>query len=72
VYQALATSTDQQQAAYRALFSPDIAPELLATIRSTTNACQVIGNEKFKDQIETMLGRSVRPGKSGRPRKTAT
>jgi putative transposase len=72
VYQALATSTDQQQVAYRALFSTDIAPELLATIRSTTNACQVIGNEKFKDQIETMLGRSVRPGKSGRPRKTAT
>ncbi len=72
VYQSLAGSAEQQQVAYRALFSADIAPELLATIRNTTNACGVIGNETFKDQIETMLGRSVRPGKSGRPRKTAT
>jgi putative transposase len=51
------------------LFADEISPELLALVRNTTNACQVLGNDRFKDQIEAMLGRSVRPGKPGRPPK---
>jgi putative transposase len=69
VYQSLATTQEQRLAAYRALFADEIAPELLELVRNTTNACQVLGNGEFKDQIEAMLGRSVRPGKSGRPPK---
>ena len=71
VYQSLAKTPNQRQAAYRALFADDIAPDLLAAIRDTTNACLILGNEKFKDKIETMLGRPVRPGKDGRPRKSS-
>lgn len=69
LYLSLAKSADQRQAAYRRLFLDSIAPELLATIRDTTNACLVMGNDRFKDQIEAMLGRSVRHRKSGRPKK---
>ena len=68
VYQSLATTQEQRLAAYRALFADDIAPELLELVRSTTNACRVLGNNRFKNQIETLLGHSVRPAKPGRPR----
>ncbi len=67
VYLSLAASAASRLAAYRQLFSGELHPELLTLIRNTTNACQVLGSEEFKDQIEAMLGRSVRPGKAGRP-----
>ncbi len=69
VYDKLADNPAQRQAAYRRLFSDTITPELLSLIRKTTNACLVLGNDRFKDEIESMLGRSVRPGKNGRPKK---
>jgi putative transposase len=67
VYRSLATAFEQRQAAYRALFSDEIAPDVLELVRDTTNACRVLGNDKFKDRIEARLGRSVRRGKAGRP-----
>lgn len=70
IYESLASTSDERRAAYRNLFVDAIAPELLSMIRDTTNACLVLGNDRFKDQIEAMLGRSVRPGKDGRPRKS--
>jgi putative transposase len=69
LYRSLAKTPEQRQAAYRALFGTVIEHDILLTIRETTNACRILGNDKFKDQIEAMLGRSVRPGKSGRPKK---
>jgi putative transposase len=72
IYQSLAATPEQRQAAYRALFADEIEPELLALVRDTTNACRILGNDRFKNQIEAMLGRSVRPGKAGRPPKTRT
>jgi len=50
------------------LFHNVIDEEFLARIRKNTNACGVIGDNRFKDQIETMLGRAVPTGKRGRPR----
>lgn len=70
IYESLASTADERRAAYRELFVDTIAPEMLSTIRNTTNACLVLGNDRFKDQIEALLGRSVRPGKDGRPRKS--
>ncbi len=67
IYESLARTDGARRAAYRRLFSDRVAPETLSTIRDATNACRVLGDDRFKDQIETMLGRSVRPGKSGRP-----
>lgn len=69
-YLALADSPFERQAAYQRLFHDAISPDLLTTIRTTTNSCLVLGNDRFKDQIEAMLCRSVRPKKRGRPRKT--
>jgi hypothetical protein len=30
-----------------------------------------LGDDRFKDRIEALLARTVRPGKPGRPRKIA-
>jgi putative transposase len=71
-YLALAADAERRQARYRDLFGETIAAEDLRTIRDCANASQVLGNERFKDQIAAVLGRSVRPGKAGRPRITRT
>lgn len=55
---------------YRELFRSELDRNLLDDIRKTTNACRVLGGEQFKDQIESMLQRRVRPRPIGRPRKT--
>lgn len=67
VYESLACTAEERWAAYRRLFEDSVSPEMLSTIRDATNACLVLGDDSFKDQIETMLGRSVRRGRSGRP-----
>jgi putative transposase len=67
IYESLARKVEERHTAYRRLFRDCVTPDLLSTIRETTNACLVMGNDRFKDQIEAILGRSVRPGKSGRP-----
>ena len=55
--------------AYRALFNDTLTKELLAKIRKNTNAGSIIGDNRFRRQIETMLNRSVPTGKRGRPKK---
>ena len=53
-YEALAYTAQDRMAAYRRLFHDSVAPEMLSTIRETTNACLVLGSDRFKDEIETM------------------
>jgi putative transposase len=65
VYQSLGETKSRRLSAYRALFADEIDQEALDLVRSTTNACQVLGDDVFKDQLEAMLGRSVRPGRPG-------
>ena len=69
IYLSLGKDASDRQFHYRELFGDELDMQLLTSIRNTTNACRVLGNERFKDQIEAMLGRAVRPGKVGRPRK---
>jgi hypothetical protein len=68
LYLELAVDPSAKQQAYRALFHNVLDEKLLARIRRSTNACGVIGEHRFKEQIEAMLGRAVPTGKRGRPR----
>lgn len=70
IYRALADDPYSRQSAYQRLFLDAISPELLTKIRTTTNSCLILGGDRFKDQIEAMLGRSVRHRKNGRPGKS--
>lgn len=68
IYDSLARTPENRQAAYRRLFRDGVAHDILSSIRDTTNACLVLGDAVFQDQIELRLGRSVRKRKCGRPR----
>jgi putative transposase len=69
-YLNLAYDRAARQSAYRKLFRDLLDEEWLVRIRKSTNACGVIGDERFRQQIEAMLGRRVPTGKRGRPART--
>ena len=52
---------------YQALFIHHVEDELLEEIRLSTNKGMAIGDERFKDEIEILTGRRVKPKKVGRP-----
>lgn len=69
LYLALGPTGEVRQAAYRDLFRYQIDDETLKAIRESVNGGIALGRERFKDEIEAALGRRVRPGERGRPRK---
>jgi len=71
LYATLGKTPEYRQAAYRRLFELPVTHDALATIRDAVNASQILGNDEFKDYLEEKLGRSVRPGKVGRPAKAS-
>ncbi len=69
LYTALGESDIERQVAYRELFRYQMEPGVIDEIRKSTNGNFVLGDGRFAEQVETMLGRRVTPGKSGRPRR---
>ena len=66
LYLALGTTEETRRAAYRELFRYQLDDEQLTDIRDSLNKGLAVGAERFKDQIETVVARSVRPGQAGR------
>jgi putative transposase len=69
LYLGLDANSDARQGAYRALFRPELEHEALTDIRLALNQGQPLGNGRFLDQIERMLGRRCEVRPRGRPRK---
>ena len=67
VYLDLGVNSVERKKAYRALFERHVEGELLEEIRANTNKGLVIGNDRFKEEIETLTGRRVRAKPRGRP-----
>jgi putative transposase len=55
--------------AYRGLFETHMGSARIDDIRRSTNGNFVLGGDRFKAEIATMLKRRVSPGKAGRPAK---
>jgi len=70
-YLALGRQEDERRAAYQALFRSELEPKEVEEIRAAVNGGYALGNERFRAEIATMLGRRVEPGLSGRPRKNS-
>lgn len=68
-YDALGITSEQRQAAYRALFQAQLDSETLNTLRRSVNSELITGGNKFQAEIETALGRKVAPAPRGRPSK---
>ena len=67
-YLALGEFLDSRCKAYRSLFKSEMPAELVDGIRAATNGNYALGSEKFKREVELMLGRRVTAGKKGRPK----
>lgn len=70
-YDALGGDVSERRLAYRRIVESSLGIASEDRIRQLTASCQVLGNDRFKDQIEAILARRVRPGTPGRPRKIA-
>jgi len=67
LYEALDTSPQQRQHAYRCLFEHQLDKENIHKVRNAAQFSMPLGNDKFMTQIETALGRSIGQAKRGRP-----
>lgn len=67
VYEALHRDPLVRPLAYRRLFQDQLSADDLRLIRQRTNACSFLGDDNFKSQIESMLGRPLSTGSRGRP-----
>jgi len=67
IYLALGNDKAERLRRYRGLFKEYLTSDLLAEIRDNTNSGLVIGNDKFKREIEALTGRRMSKGKRGRP-----
>jgi len=68
VFLSLAKSEQQRYLVYQKLFDEPLCREQIEAIRFATNRGVVAGSERFKDEIESIVGESVRPNPVGRPK----
>jgi putative transposase len=66
LYQALGATDETRREAYRELFRYELDQDALTDIRGSLNRGLVLGAERFKDEVEAAVARSVRAGKPGR------
>ncbi len=66
-YLRLGTADSTRQSVYRSLFAAHVDEVLLNDIRQAVNKGLTLGNDKFKDEIESLYGRRVKPARMGRP-----
>lgn len=67
LYLSLGKTHEVRQVAYRGLFETPIHSDELDLIRATLHSGTPLGNDRFKKQIESVVGCSVGFSKRGRP-----
>ena len=65
VYQGLGKTLKERTAAYRQLFKGHLDSNVFTQIRAASNSGMILGNDRFKQEIETLTGRRVTPLKRG-------
>ena len=68
LYRRLGRSIAARQAAYRGLFKARIPKTDIEAIREATNKGWALGDDKFKNWLQTFTDRRVKPLPKGRPR----
>ena len=69
-YNALGKDAVSRQEAYRGLFNSQLPDLTLKEIREATNKAWVLGDNRFKEQIERQTGRRASPEARGGDRKS--
>ena len=68
-YLALGKGNQSPQLACCDLFDVHLDDDVVSDIRVSTNGNFALGNERFKQEVSTMLSRRVTPARAGRPPK---
>jgi putative transposase len=68
LYLDLSAEAKTRSQTYRALFDTPLDSGQLQEIRHTVNHELALGNDRFKDKVESMTHRRTRLGQAGRPR----
>jgi putative transposase len=71
-YRELGSSDDERHAAFSSLFAVPLEQRVVDQVRTAINTDSALGSERFMQEAEALLGRSVRPPQRGRPRKDVT
>ncbi len=71
LYQQLGITSEQRQYKYRALFAMELKHEDLHAIRHATQYNYTLGNDRFREKIESVLGRQIGQDRRGRPKITS-
>ncbi|MES9857210.1 MAG: hypothetical protein ABW166_11460 [Sedimenticola sp.] len=66
-YMKFGKRKDVRMDRYRALFAHHVEDELLTEIREGLNKGMALGNDRFKEEVEELTGRRLKPKKVGRP-----
>ena len=69
LYCGLGCSGSERQSAYQGLFQAYADEDKMAAIRDAWRTGTPLGNDRFKAEVEGVLGRKVGEAKRGRPRK---
>ena len=69
-YKKLGETRGQRIRTYLSLCKAREEGELLEAIRDTVNQGHALGNERFRDEIDAVYDRLVKPANMGRPRKS--
>ena len=67
LYQLLGQDKDGRASTYRELFSQCIASDCMLDIRATVQTGTPLGNQRFREQVETILQCKVGQSRRGRP-----
>ena len=68
-YLQLGATPSERQGIYRLLFQDSLTKPLIDEIGACTNKELVLGNDKFKREMEALIGKKLKTGKMGRPPK---
>lgn len=66
-YISLGEESSSRQSNYRELFVHQVEGKLLEEIRDNTNKGMAVGNDRFKEELESLTGRRLKSKKRGRP-----
>jgi putative transposase len=70
LYRELGRSEDDRRKSYRSLFKDKLGDDVVSNIRESTNKAWVLGNDRFKEQIEKLIDRQAAPKLRGGDRKS--
>lgn len=62
----LGETKNERMKNYRVLFFHHVEDDLLEEIRSNANKGMAIGHDRFKEELDKLTGRKLKPQKAGR------